>query len=69
MINKKNAKMYCCEDISKIENYDKAIADATQVWEIHHRFESEYDMNIEELTTKDLYHYRPASELIFLTHE
>ena len=30
-------KKYCCEDPSLIENYDKAIADTTQTWEIHHR--------------------------------
>ena len=61
--------MYCCDDIGKIENYDKAIADATQFWEIHHRLESEHGMNIEELMDKDMYYKRPASELIFLTHK
>lgn len=27
MINEKSANSYCCEDISKIENYNIAIAD------------------------------------------
>ena len=27
MINEAGAYAYCCEDISKIENYDKAVAD------------------------------------------
>ena len=39
MINEHNAKKFCKEDISKIENYDKAIADTTQVWDCHHRTE------------------------------
>lgn len=29
MINEHYAHAYCCEDISKIENYNKAIADNT----------------------------------------
>ena len=29
MINETQAKKYCCEDISNIENYDKAVADKT----------------------------------------
>lgn len=27
MICEKSIRQYCCEDLSKIENYDKAIAD------------------------------------------
>lgn len=26
-------------DLTKIENYDKAVVDETQVWECHHRLE------------------------------
>ena len=29
MINEKQAHKYCSDDISTIENYDKAIADST----------------------------------------
>ena len=29
MISERMAKKFCCEDISKIENYEKAIADKT----------------------------------------
>ena len=39
MINEKNAKRFCNEDISLIENYDKAIVDNTQTWHCHHRAE------------------------------
>ena len=65
MISEKIAKSYCKDDISLIENYDKAIADDTQTWHCHHRRET-------VLSRKDLieigeYYNRPAVELIFLT--
>ena len=68
MISLYYAKRYCRDDISMIENYDKALADATQTWICHHR-------NAEPFTgfcTKDLkkmnmYYNRPASELKFVT--
>ena len=65
MISEKRAKSYCRDDISLIENYDKAIADDTQVWDCHHRRETIF-------SSKDLieigeYYNRPACELIFLT--
>lgn len=71
MTNINNAKKYCSEDISLIENYNQAIADAQNYWEIHHR--RECDENGKTLFTKkqliemNLYHNRPASELIFVT--
>ena len=36
MINFIQTKKYCKEDISKIKNYDKAIADTTKTWHCHH---------------------------------
>ena len=75
MINEILAKIYCREDISKIENYDKAIADTTQVWDCHHR--DEVRVLPSEMTAirsrQDLkecgrYYGCPANELIFLTH-
>ena len=38
MINEAQAKKYCYEDISKIENYDEAVNSAVK-WECHHRNE------------------------------
>lgn len=29
MISEEKVEMYCCEDASKIENYDEAVADKT----------------------------------------
>jgi len=70
MINEKHAKKYCCEDISLIENYDKAISDPNEIWDCHHRLEIQDDkvMTVDELKKDGLYFHRPASELIFLSH-
>lgn len=71
MINEKNAKWFCSEDISLIENYHEAISDEERTWDIHHR--RECDENGRMLFTKkqlkemNLYVKRPASELIFVT--
>ena len=69
MINFNNAKFFCKEDISKIENYDKAIADTTQVWHLHHRTEIWWNCSKKELIENDCYYHRKACELIFLTPE
>ena len=70
---------YCVEgEISKIENYSLALQDTTQIWVIHHRFETHYssgniwvllenEKSVQELKKEGLYYNRPASELIFLT--
>ena len=67
MISEEQAKRYCNEDISLIENYEQAINDNTKKWHCHHRRESVY-------TKKGLieigeYYHRPAIELIFMTEE
>ena len=65
MINLKNVKKFCKDDISLIENYDKAIADTTQVWHCHHRRETIFSKP--DLIEIGEYYNRPACELIFLT--
>ena len=65
MINEKLAIKYCKNDISQIENYDKAIADKSQVWHCHHRRETIYSRS--GLIEIGEYYNRPACELIFLT--
>lgn len=64
----KNAKDYCREDVSLIENYDKAVADKDVVWECHHRREITPDglYSRFELYQNGKYFGVPASELIFL---
>lgn len=65
MINIEHAAKYCRDDISKIENYDKAIADTTQTWICHHRLGLVHSSK--ELERLGLYENRPADELIFVT--
>ena len=74
MINEKYAKKFCNEDISKIENYDKAVNDTTQTWHCHHRDEVKVlpsGMTVlcsrQDLIDNDRYYNCPANELIFLT--
>ena len=54
-----------CKTPELIENYEKAIADKTQIWECHHRMEQVFSRA--ELIRAGWYYDRPASELIFLT--
>lgn len=72
MINEKYAKKFCKDDISKIENYDKAIADTERTWDCHHRLEltldGEFAHTRDELIRLGMYWNRPYFELIFLTH-
>ena len=71
MINEKYAKKYCRDDLSKIENYEQAIADTTQTWQCHHRLEftlvGEFALSRDQLKMHDMYYNRPYYELIFLT--
>lgn len=67
-------KYFCSEDISLIENYEKALADNFKGWVIHHRLEThnfdgtkrKRDLSREDLMALDMYLYRPADELIFM---
>ena len=65
MINENYAKAFCRDDISLIENYDKAVSDTTQLWHCHHRRETIFSKA--DLIEIGEYYNRPACELIFLT--
>lgn len=71
MIDERRAKRYCKDDISKIENYKKAVNDNTQSYDIHHRNELTLDGKFahtkEDLIRMNMYYNRPCDELIFLT--
>lgn len=58
-------------EISLIENYDKALKDNFEGWEIHHRLEctlnDEYANSMDDLKRMGMYYNRPYFELIFLT--
>lgn len=71
MISKKHVKSFC-KDFTKIENYEKAIADTAQTWHCHHRLEliatgGVCDVEKQDLIDWSIYYDRPADELIFLT--
>ena len=68
MINEKQARKFCKEEISRIKNYDLAIADITQVWDCHHMTETWWNCTKKELIENECYYNRKACELIFLTH-
>lgn len=66
---------YCCEDISRIENYELAKKDDFKSWVCHHRLETHtsegerrlVDISKEELKALGMYYRRPPEELIYLT--
>lgn len=66
---------YCCEDLSKIENYELAKKGDFKGWVIHHRLEThtsdgerrKVDISKEELKALNMYYNRPVVELIYLT--
>lgn len=59
-----------CADYTKIENYEKAINDDSQMWHCHHRLEihEDYTNSVKHLKMMNLYYNRPPEELIFLTN-
>ena len=71
MIKEYNAKCFCSEDISLIENYQAAISDEKKMWDVHHRRECDESgrtlFTRKQLIENGLYLNRPASELIFVT--
>lgn len=78
----RNAQRYCCEDIANIEGFEQALADKSEIYDIHHRLQThrysdrtrtawirrDEDVSEEALQGAGLYYNRPASELIFLPH-
>jgi hypothetical protein len=59
-----------CNEIEKVENYDKAVQDNFKGWILHHRLEitlsGEFAHTSTELQTMNMYYNRPYFELIFL---
>lgn len=72
MIAEYNVKLYCCEDISLIENYEMAIKD-NKIWDCHHKLElietgAVVNSSKQDLIDWGLYYNRPADELVFIRH-
>lgn len=68
MISIDNVIKFCKEDPSLIENYEKAVNDKSQTYDIHHRLELDENKTRAQLKAEGRYYNRPAAELIFLTH-
>lgn len=65
-ISKQMVKRFC-KEFENIENYSEAIR-SPEKWDCHHRLE-ETGLSRKDLIDNGMYYNRPASELIFLTHE
>ena len=65
MIDEKVARKYCKEDISKIKNYELAIADTTQTWVCHHILGE--IITRQQLLEHDFYYDVPPCMLKFVT--
>lgn len=65
MINKTEKQLiHVCSEYINIENYEKAINDNIQMWELHHKLGLEKTRK--QLIKENLYYNRPPDELIFL---
>ena len=65
MIDEKVARKYCKEDISKIKNYELAIADTIQTWVCHHILGE--IITRQQLLEHDFYYDVPPCMLKFVT--
>lgn len=72
-VNRQIARVICRDDLSKIENYDRALADKNFAWPCHHRLELTLDgenaHTAQELERLGMYRNRPYYELIFLPQD
>ena len=64
MIDKEQAKKCCCDDISFIENYERARRDLLHKWHLIHRKELE-GFSRRYLRKHGMWYNRPAEELAF----
>lgn len=75
MISIYSVSHYCKGNFSKIENFEMAMSDESQVWHCHHRLEThdsdgnerQVHLTPNELRALGMYFDRPPEELIFLT--
>lgn len=72
MISKYVVK-YCNGDITKIKNYELAVSDEKEYWEIHHWLEitpfSKKEVTINFLEKNKMYYNVEPQALVFLKHE
>ena len=63
MIGLQRVKRYC-KDFTKIENYDEAVTDTTEMWVCHHKLENIFTMK--DLIDMGIYYNIKPGELIFI---
>ena len=64
MINVKQAKSFCCDDISMIENYKKAVSNNEYMWHCHHKLGLYFDK--QWMKDNGFYYEQRAEMLIFM---
>ena len=64
MINERKVKRYC-KDYTKIENYEEAVKDTTQIWHCHHILGE--ILTRQQLKDHDFYYDVPPCMLKFVT--
>lgn len=63
----KHLKRYCTT-YWEIENYELAVNDPVNKWDLHHKDEIDLNKSLKELIEMGLYWNCPAERLIFLPH-
>lgn len=63
--SRRRLQSFCCEPIQNIENFEEAER-SEELYDCHHRLETDLCVSAKWLKEHDLYYNRPASELIFL---
>lgn len=66
MVSIEQLNKYCNGDITKIENYEKAVSDPDVIWECHHRLE-EQGYSAQKLIKMNRYYKVPPEELKLMT--
>lgn len=67
MIRKDKGIRNVCSTYEQVENYEKAIEDVEQLWELHHRREIDENKSMQQLIDEGKYFDVAPEELIFLT--
>lgn len=66
MICEKQAKWFCCEDISLIKNYEEAV-NSSEKWHCHHKLGLYFD--VQWLKDNGFYYKQRAEMLVFMKHD
>lgn len=68
MIGKEEGLRKVCAHYEQVENYEQAVADEENKWELHHRNEIDENKSAQQLKDEGRYYDVEPEELIFLLH-